>query len=247
MPFLSADFFAPNTIIGYINASISALLSNNLSMASSKEYWLFYFIRENYLANISSLHGVELNLDCFGFSLIHRNTRHSIESFLDLVNLYSDSSYMTVLEYCAGNKKDVDNKFIPYLHKGSFTIQSKYKIANELFAMQIPDSILAISRRSNNYVHPNVLLNIISPDNINARVSLLKELLEINLYMMTKAYELLIKKFVNGVYPCLGCMNCLYQYNACEQCYRNEKAKMESLIRDGILTYVAPAALQFHP
>ena len=99
--FLNRDFYGQYNILTYIESSMRLILVNNQTILATKEYWLYYYIREDFVANFYALYNTDIDLDCFGFTVVQRNTRHAIEAYLDLVNLVADSEYLTVLEYCA--------------------------------------------------------------------------------------------------------------------------------------------------
>ena len=130
MLLLNQDLFVHNNILTFIDQSTNILIANNNQLAFEKEYWLYYYIKEDFISNLRSLYNKDIDLDTFGFSFIRRNTRHMIEAFLDLYNLCNNSNYMTVLKYCAHISKEV-GRYSTYLYKGQFTIRSKCNIAKE--------------------------------------------------------------------------------------------------------------------
>ena len=69
------------------------VLLNNQTIVAAKEYWLYYYIKEDFVANFYALYNTDIDLDCFGFTVVQRNTRHAIEAYLDLVNLVEDPEY----------------------------------------------------------------------------------------------------------------------------------------------------------
>ena len=94
---LNQDFFNPRNIIQFIEASTNVLTYNNREVVAQKEYWLYYYIKEDVTSNLYSLQGRDINLDIFGFSSIKRTTRHAIEAYLDMFNLCGDPEYIEVM------------------------------------------------------------------------------------------------------------------------------------------------------
>ena len=208
--------FDPKNIYNFIDASINKLLHNMPELRMEKEYWLFYYIKDDFFANWRSLQNVDINQDFLGFPLIKKNTRHAIEAFLDLNNLCHDKDYLIVLEY--GSKLcQTPGKYQEYLYKGQFTIQSKNNIA-KAYGQDFQTYIEKASD-SNRYVHPNVFLDIIQPNEIDKKRNILCDLLNTNTYLLTEAYKLILNKYNNNQHPYLGCSNCVY--NQCDQCYQN--------------------------
>ena len=99
MQFLNRDFYNNNNILGYIDSSIQTLINMNTTILGTKEYMLFFYIKEDFTANYFSLYTTDIDLECLGFSVLQRNTRHSIEAFLDFVKLYNDPEYLSVMEH----------------------------------------------------------------------------------------------------------------------------------------------------
>ena len=144
MQFLNRDFYNNNNILGYIDSSMQALINMNTTLLTTKEYMLFFYIKEDFTANYSSLYTTDIDLECLGFSVLQRNTRHSIEAFLDLVNLCNDPDYLSVMEHCADRNKQYNAKYHSIL-KGSCNIPKKYKIATQMYNANIPRDLLTIS------------------------------------------------------------------------------------------------------
>lgn len=243
MLFLNRDFFTPNDIVAYINVSVQSIIQNNPVITSHKEYWLYYYIKENFTSCFYSLYNVDIETDYLGFSVIQRNTRHSIESFLDLINLISDPEYMSVLEYCA-RKGNYNSKYQPYIKGTIFNIPAKYDIATKMYNRKFPLDLLKIASENNKHVHPNIFINIINPTDYTKKATLLKKLLNTNLYLFTSAYQLLLEKYNNSTIPLLHCTNCnSYPYKQCNICYNMECAKFQNLIDNALFTYNNPAFL----
>lgn len=146
MQFLNRDFYNYNNIIGYIDSSMQALVNMNTTIPGTKEYMLFFYIKEDFTANYFSLYTTDIDLECLGFSVLQRNTRHSIEAFLDLVNLSNDSDYLTVMEHCDDRNKQYSPKYHSILN-GLCNIPNKYKIATQMYNENIPRDLLDISKK----------------------------------------------------------------------------------------------------
>lgn len=240
MLFLNHDFFTPNDIVGFINASFQIIIQNNPSILASKEYRLYYYIRENFSSNFYSLYNTDIDMDCLGFSVIQRNTRHSIEAFLDLVNLCIDPDYISVLEYNA-NKGKYNSKYQPYIKGNFFDIPAKYETATKMYKRTLPKDLINTSSKTNKYTHPNVFIDILNSADYNKKAHILKKLLKTNLDIFTSSYQLLIEKFNNNIHPCLNCPNCnIYTFHRCDLCYDNECKKFQNLIDNGLFTYTSP-------
>lgn len=85
-------------IFSFINTSIQQISYNIPDLFQRKEYWLFYYIKDDFWANCASLYRMDIEQDFLGFPLIRKNTRHAIEAFFDFYNLCYDPDYMCVLE-----------------------------------------------------------------------------------------------------------------------------------------------------
>ena len=62
-------------------------------------YLLFYLIKDNFQANMKYLRENNVDVDCFGFLPVRRNTRNSVEAFFDMFNLINAENYISVLLY----------------------------------------------------------------------------------------------------------------------------------------------------
>lgn len=226
-------------LYNYIEASINRLVNNNLDLTVSKEYWLFYFIKDDFRANFSSLYGTNIDLDFLGFPVIQKNTRHAIESFLDLFNLCNDQDYMEVLKHCAHEQKST-GKYSAYLYKEQFSIQSKCKIAKEKYGADF-QFLVDLSKKSNAYIHPNVFVDVISVSEKDKKESILKELLSTNTYLFDYAYRLILKRFNQDLHPYLGCCT----KTQCIQCYRTEYEKILTYIDTQLLIEIPQSPYTF--
>ena len=111
MQFLNRDFYAPNNILNYINVSMQAVINQMPAILGTKEYLLYFYIKEDFNANLYALINTDIDLECLGFSVLQRNTRHAIEAYLDLVNLSHDQDYLSVLEHCDDRTKRYNPKY----------------------------------------------------------------------------------------------------------------------------------------
>lgn len=231
--------YNPNNIYNFINTSVDWMVDNIPDMKASKEYWLFYFIKDDYFANLSSLYNANIDLDFLGFPVIRKNTRHAIESFLDLYNLCMDQDYLQVLKYCAHQQKNA-GKYSDYLYRGQFSIQSKCNIAKKMYDRDF-QSLVDLSQKSNEYIHPNVFVDVISVNEKDKKKDILKELLHTNIFLLTQAYRLLLKKFNQNMQPHLSC--CVN--GICLQCYQMLYNNLSNLIDTQLLIEICPTPYMF--
>lgn len=243
MQFLNRDFYNNNNILGYIETSMQALINLNTTIQSTKEYMLFFYIKEDFTANYYSLYSVDIDSECLGFSVLQRNTRHSIEAFLDLVNLSNDSDYLSVMEHCDNRNKQYHSKYNSILNGQPCNIPNKYKIATKMYNEAIPRDLLAISSKTNRYTHPNVFVDILNYNDYDKKLNILRDLLKTNLYALTAAYKLMLKIFNNNMTPVLSCTTCPFlnpYLKDCNQCFSKEEARFQNLIKNALITYTNP-------
>ena len=167
---------------------------------------------------------------------MHILTRHSIESFLDLFNLYIDKEYINVMAFCAKQGINNTGKYDTYKYKDMFTIQSKYNIAlsnglksSQLFSNEL--DLINIASDCNRYAHPDVFLDICTSEQKNKK---LRELLKTNLYLFIDSYRLILSKFNQSIQPTFNCNNCVYGKN----CYNHLlllKNNFENIINNSLL------------
>jgi hypothetical protein len=230
--------FDTRNIYNFVDASINILVNSIPTLTTTKEYWLFYYIKDDFFANWKSLYNANIDQDFLGFPLIKKNTRHAIESFLDLYNLCKDEEYIIVLEYCA-KKNNNAGKYSSHLFNGQFSIQSKCNIA-KTYGGDF-QYLLNISRDSNDYVHPNVFVDVILLNERDKKEEILTNLLNINFYLLVSSYELILNKYNNNNQPFLGCcMN-----NICYQCYRNAQNAFKYCIDNQLLIDINPIPVAF--
>lgn len=242
MQFLNRDFYNNNNILDYINSSMQALINMNTTILGTKEYMLFFYIKEDFSANYFSLYNADIDLECLGFSVLQRNTRHSIEAFLDLINLGNDSDYLTVMEYCNNWNNRYNSKYHSIL-KGSCNIPKKYRIATQMYNESIPEDLLTISSKTNRYTHPNVFVDILNYNDYDKKLEILRSLLNANLYTLTTSYKLMLKIFNNNITPVLTCPTCPFfnpYLKNCKQCFINEETRFQNLIKNALITYTNP-------
>lgn len=235
MLIINNELFNQNNIYNFIEWSVNKLISISPGIKATKEYWLFYYIKDDFCNNLSSLCNRDISIDFLGFPQIKKNTRHAIEAFIDLNNLISDNEYITVLEYCSKQGK-YSSKYNEYLYKGQFTIQSKFNIANELYGKNFNQDLMETCKGSNNYVHPNVFVKVIDQNDTETKKKILKELLNINLFLLKEAYSLMLKKFSNSNQPLLGCYGC-NNYN-CYNCYSGAIHRFRYIIDNNLISEV---------
>lgn len=243
MQFLNREFYNNNGLLDYINSSMQALINMNTAIPSTKEYMLFFYIKEDFTANFFSLYSTDIDLECLGFSVLQRNTRHSIEAFLDLVNLSNDPDYLTVMEHCDDQRKQYNPKYNSILNGKPCNIPNKYRIATQMYNENIPKSLVKISSNTNRYTHPNVFVDILNYNDYDKKLEILRNLLNANFYTLTTAYKLMLKIFNNNITPVLTCTACPIPnpyLKSCEQCFSNEEARFQNLIKNALITYTNP-------
>lgn len=164
------------------------------------------FVQQNYIgycviSKITFVHhqaqfwNYNIENDILGFPVIQRELRHSIEAYLDLYNLVNDEKYKCVLSYCANSNKKKKNKielgkYKEYLYKNEFTIRSKYKISG-----LENEKLMDMSSKANSYTHPDVYLNL--TEICNNKDALLRDLIEMNFYLLSEAFDLFVKGIKN--------------------------------------------------
>jgi len=237
MQFLNRDFYAPNNVLNYIDVSMQAVINRLPAILGTKEYLLYFYIREDFNANLCAMFNTNIDIECLGFSVLHRNTRHAIEAFLDLLNLSHDLDYLSVLEHCADRKKRYNSKYHSIL-QGKCTIHKKYEIATQMYNENIPHELVDISSETNNYTHPNVFIELLTVNDYSKKSELLRSLLNASFYTLINAYVLLLQKFNNNTLPTLGCCNAFPR--DCMQCFRNEQARFQNLINNSLTIYSIP-------
>ncbi len=236
---VNPKIFDPKNIYNFVDASVIHLITKCQLLTKEKEYWLFYFIKDDFWTSLSSLYNVNIEQDFLGFPSIKKNIRHTIEAFIDLYNLYNDKDYLIVLEYCSKMRKDA-GKYEKYLYRNEFSIQSKCNIAKSYGGNF--QEYLDIARDSNNYIHPNVFLNVISSDNVDEKRKILSELLNSYLSLLTNSYELILKKYHNNEQPYLGCC----ERGNCCLCYKEEQKKFKYYIDNQLLMNIYPSMYSYN-
>lgn len=242
---VNSTLFEPANIYNFINTSITTLYGFIPSLTQSPEYLLFFFVKDDFSANWSWLQYADIDLDFMGFPLIRRNTRHAIESFLDLHNLCIDSNYMSVLKYCSKQDKNA-GIYGKYLFDGQFTIQSKCNIAKNNISncpkyAQYLQKLVDEASECNKFTHPNIFLNIISTQDLNKKRHILCNLLNINIELLTNAYSLILKKFYQGVQPYLKCCPNMM----CNQCYQDLITRFYSCVNNNLLINTTQTTFNF--
>ena len=146
------------------------------------------------------------------------------------------------MEHCADRNKQYNAKYHSIL-KGSCNIPKKYKIATQMYNTNIPRDLLTISSKTNSYTHPNTFVNILNYNEYDKKLEILRDLLSANLYTLTTAYKLILKKFNNNMTPVLTCSTCPFPnplLKNCNQCFLNEEARFQNLIKNALITYTNP-------
>lgn len=234
---LNQEFYHPRNIIQFIEASTNTLVCNNREIVVQKEYWLYYYIKEDVTSNLYSLQGKDINFDIFGFSSIKQTTRHAIEAYLDMLNLCNDPEYIEVMKYCSHKPNNITKKHLKYKHNNQYTIQSKADIAKKLYGADV-QWLSNVCKGSNSYVHPDVFVDVIGQDEVAKKEAILRELLQVNFNILTRAYILLTQKFNNGLQPCLNCMGC--PTRNCVLCYKNAVLAFQQLLTGQLFREIVP-------
>lgn len=218
---INNNLFSQNSFHFFINDTISRLevllKSNDISLYEQKEYWLFYFIIEDFRANLYSLQATNIDVDCLGFPLIRKNTRHAIEALIDLFNLCHDSGYIEVLLHNDKKKMYSTGKYARYIYSGTrnFTIQSKARIARDFFDRDF-QSYVDICKESNAFIHPTVFIDIVEKED---KIDILSKLLRANARILDEAFKLILKKYNQGNFLCMCCATCQSGSANCKDCY----------------------------
>lgn len=238
MKFIDQNFlqqellFQGTGYLPFIEWSISEIARENiniLNIYSTEVFWLFSYIKNNFRSTLAQFYNYDIENDIFGFPTVQRELRHSIEAFLDLNNLVADENYKNVLLYCSNSNKKERNKielgkYEKFLHKDEFTIQSKYNISG-----LDEKKLMKMSRVSNSYTHPDVCLDINKIR--NTKEDLLIGLIKMNVFLISKAYDL----FIKGIKAFGASVNLLNNYvwvNASSYSYENLHQQKRTLIKD---------------
>lgn len=104
---VNKKLYEERNIYSFIQASVLQLNRQNPYLIYKKEYRLFYYIAEDFCANMNFLSNYDITMDAFGFPVIKKNTRNAIEAFLDLYNLCCDDMYIDVLMYNAKKRREM--------------------------------------------------------------------------------------------------------------------------------------------
>lgn len=229
-------FTAANGIVSFLDASTEQMIYENPSMADDVAYLLYTFVRDDFLYNVLSLSTVQVENDIEGFAPVQRNTRHAVESFFDLVNYGNDEAYYNVMEYCNRNKNVDIRKYIRDLYNDNFTLLSKYQIAmrsafrdKENFKLYYEFAI-----DSNAFAHPNVRMGFLGRGEVERKRSILTQLLEINLNLISQAFDVLLLMFHRGYPARLGCYPCKNRRQDCYHCFEEEKRQFAWLLHHRI-------------
>ncbi len=253
---INENFYNDKGIIEHITKTISKLQCyNKLNLdedINKAKFRLFDYIGENFQTNLDHLKNKDFDYDYLGFPVIHRNIRHSIEAYSDFKILCEDKSYYFFLKYQwlrrtakrDGKEKEyeeVRERYDPQKYKNILLFKEKLrKFYNEeeFFKQRLYN----IYCRSNKYVHPNIFIEDIAPNEYNKKIRILKELLKLDAELLTRTYELILEEFNSGGYPILECNKCNHCVNyegwleyKCKECYEERKEKHFTLIDNALI------------
>lgn len=178
------------------------------------KYKLFYMIQENFKMNLYSFESTILENDYFGFMTAKRNTRSSIETYLDLYNWIKDSRYIEVMRYNSKDEEELKNnseeeidlnndnfiKLIDEYRIGRYQNVLKYRIDmadKRRISMILGQGEYALKKfksltaEYNKYVHPNIFIGS------NKSEGSLKELIIVNIEIYASSYRSL-SKYINS-------------------------------------------------
>ena len=163
------------------------------------EYALLYIIRENFEINIEIFYKTIIEYDSLKFSLPKRNTRVSIEAFLDLFNITKDFRYINVMKkfnrITLSEQEYID--FKEYLSANKLkpdyvSIETKFRLArqNGLDYESIKD-LKKVYDKYNGFSHANIFCIF---ENINYDNDL-KDLIALNLKLVFEALNIVINHY----------------------------------------------------
>jgi len=69
---VNKELYEPRNIYNFIDVSVNLLLNRIPGLTTRKEYWLFYFVKDDFFANWSSLCNANIDQDFLGFPLIRK-------------------------------------------------------------------------------------------------------------------------------------------------------------------------------
>lgn len=226
-----------HNIYNYVDASVNVLIQQSYNITVDKKYWLFFFIKDNFRANIQYVSSINIDNDIFGFIPVWRNIRHSIEAFYDLYNLVHDEEYLSVIGY-ASKQGRYNNKYGKFIYNKMFTIQSKQRIATECYGWKEYSLLTEVASESNKYIHPNVFINVFQINQIAEKEALLRKLLMANVYLLTEAYQIVLQGYNQRSQPALACLNCFTRN--CYSCYQNLYQDYIRWINGQLFVFVNP-------
>lgn len=263
---INSAFFNGYQIHNFIWNSFYTLSSIKPQFLELNEYKLLYFVIDDFTTNLNSLYMANIHNASFLFPNIKRNTRHMIEAYLDLYNLCHDKDYIHVLRYSSkiykknltvDDKKNltIPEKYFKYAHNGkyknkkyinpsgTFTIQSKCKISEELYdsSWHWKGFFEDYCSDCNTYAHPDSFIKpLINPySDFDLKRQDLYRYLNLNLNILDSAYRLFVAKFNNNCTPILSCPNCQYNRN-CLGCYSGSISQFKNILDNCMLEDVAP-------
>ena len=159
-------FYDEYNLMNYLDFAVMKTAKLYPDVLREEIYLLFYLIKDNFQANMKYLRENNVDVDCFGFLPVRRNTRNSVEAFFDMFNLINAENYISVLLYMNDKKNNrYDDLYKKYAFKGDFTIISKRDIAKDHGLGRITDDekmakIDQVESGSNSYIHPSIFIRL---------------------------------------------------------------------------------------
>ena len=90
-------FYDEYNLMNYLDFAVMKTAKLYPEVLREEIYLLFYLIKDNFQANMKYLRENNVDVDCFGFLPVRRNTRNSVEAFFDMFNLINAENYISVL------------------------------------------------------------------------------------------------------------------------------------------------------
>ena len=99
-------FYDEYNLMNYLDFAVMKTAKLYPDVLREEIYLLFYLIKDNFQANMKYLRENNVDVDCFGFLPVRRNTRNSVEAFFDMFNLINAENYISVLLYMNDKKNN---------------------------------------------------------------------------------------------------------------------------------------------
>ena len=186
--------FDAHNLLGSYNQVTNYLCMNVPGFHESKEFWLFYYVKEDLAMSMNSLNGQVIDYMYLPYPLIQNNVRHAIEAYLDLYNLTKDQTYMDVLRCNARQitPEVCSDKYRERLEKVKFfSLKQKLHIAKNL-GLDFPYDLRQMVNDANSLIHPNTFITPMDPD-YREKWRVLKNLLNIHLELLSQSFRLLLE------------------------------------------------------